>query len=931
MRFPRKLALGLAAFVGALLLVLVAAPLLFKDRIVNRIKTQIDASVAARVNWDGMGLSLLRDFPNATLTLDGLSVVGVQRFEGDTLLAMRQAGLVLDLGSVIGNLRRGEPIVVREVALREPDVRLRVLEDGAANWNITRPDTQSVKGDAPAVNVTLRDLTVSGGRITMDDRKSQLTASVTGLEESLRGDFAQQKFALRSRTRADSVSVRFAGVPYLTRARLDVDAALDADLAARRFTFTRASLRLNELALAVAGSITAGTPDLGLDLKFAAPSTEFAGILSLVPAVYARDFAEVKTSGRVSVAGQVRGSYGPRAFPAFAVRARVEDAAFRYPSLPLPARDIAMELAIDNPGGSVDHTVIDLKRFHAVIGRRPVDAHLVMRTPVSDPDVNLRLVGAVDLADLARTVKLDGMQELTGRIAANVAVRTRLSDVDAGRYERVDARGTVHAGSLAIRSATLPHPVAVDTASLQLTPRTAQLTAFVAKVGSSDVRATGSLDNMLGFLLRDEDLRGRATVSSRNVDLNEWRSDEALSVIPVPPHVDFTLDATADRVTYGELALANVRGGIRIKDERATLRDLQMEMLRGSVIASGFYETVVPGKPAFDLDLRLATLDIPSAFSALTTVQTLAPVARWAQGTVSGTIGMRGTLGPDMLPLFPALTGKGAIETDKLVIKDAPLLGKLADALSLERIRNPALSAVRASFDIVDGRLHVKPFDVAMNGIGVTVRGSHGIDQSLAYDLAMAVPRAVVGPAMTRLASAARRAGTELDSGAVVNVGALVTGTVADPAVKPNFAGTASSLAGTAREVVQAGVATGTDAVREKADSVAVAARLRAREEADRVVAEAERQAETVRAEARVLAAKVRSEGETRADSLLARAKSPAARIAAEVTADRLRSEANQQADRIIREADARADGLVSQAKQRADALAPPPATESSP
>ena len=47
-------------------------------------------------------------------------------------------------------------------------------------------------------------------------------------------------------------------------------------------------------------------------------------ILSLVPVIYAHDFERLQTAGRMSVAGRVRGSYGPTAFPGFTVLARVD-------------------------------------------------------------------------------------------------------------------------------------------------------------------------------------------------------------------------------------------------------------------------------------------------------------------------------------------------------------------------------------------------------------------------------------------------------------------------------------------------------------------------------------------------------------------------------------------------------------------------------
>jgi len=922
MRPSRKLLLTLGTIVATLLVVLTAVPYLFRDRIATRLKAELASSVNARLAWDGVGLSLLRDFPNATLSVDRPSVVGVAPFAGDTLVAMDQARLVLDLGSVLGYLRRGDRIVVREIALRQPSVRLHVLPDGRANWNITRPSADTASA-SKAVGVTLRRLAISGANVRMEDEQSRLSAAVAGLSEELAGDFGSTRFRLTTRTHADTVSVRFAGVPYLTRVALDVNASVDADMAAKRFSFTNDSVRLNNLLLVFAGAVTLGTPDMALDVTFSTPGTRFADILSLVPAIYARDFAQLQTSGSMAASGRVNGRYGPHAFPALALRARVEQGAFKYPSLPLPARDIFMDLAIDNPGGHVDSTVVSLKRFHANLGGRPFDASLTLRTPVSDPDADLRALGSVNLADVARTVKLDGVQELAGVVAVDVATRARLSDVNARRYDRVAASGTINASRVALRSASVPHPVAVDTAALRLTPRTAELSSFAARVGNTDVRATGSLDNLLGFVLHNEDLRGTATVASNHVDLNEWQSKEkSTTVIPVPPHVDFTLAANVAKVTYGAITAANVKGGLHVKDQRVTLENLQMETLRGTVVANGFYETTVPARPTFDVDLKLAKVDIPTAFTALSTVQRFVPIAKWAQGALSGTVGLTGPLASDMTPVFTALTGKGLIETDGLVMQGAPVLEKLADVTKLDAVRKPSMGGVKASFDIADGRLKVQPFTVKMAGIDMTVSGSNGIDQTLRYDLGLAVPKTLLGGSagavVSDLAAKAGQAGANV-TGAAVQLGALVTGTVLNPSVKANFAG----VAGSVREAAQQVVATQVNAAKLKADSAAGAARERARAEAAKLVAAAEAQAAAIRAQARTAATEVQRQGNERADSLLARATNPMAKLAAKAATDRLRKEADSQAERIIKEGDAKADLLVLQARQKSEALAP--------
>jgi hypothetical protein len=929
MRPARKIALIAAIVLIVIVGSLAAIPLFFGDRITARLKTAIDSNVNARVAWQDADLSLLRGFPNLAVTVNGLSVAGILKFAGDTLLTMKGAKVVVDLGSAIGYVRSGKAIVVRELTLDRPVIRARRFADGSANWDITKPSPSTPGKPAQAVNVSLKQLRINDGVVTLDDRQSNLAAAVHGLQESLAGDFSQQKFVLSTRTKIDSVSAKFGGIPYLNRVALELNANVDADMQAHRFTLAKDTLRLNKLILALAGSVTTGTPDIALDLNFAAPSTAFAEILSLVPSIYSHDFDKLQTSGTMALSGQVKGRYGPKTFPALAVRARVDNGTFRYPDLPLPAKDIALELSVDNPGGHVDSTVIDLKRFHVVLGNNPIDASVVIRHPVSDPDANLRLTGALDLADVARTVKLQGVTRLAGSVRADVTTHARVSDIDAKRYDLVAATGTIQASRIAVQSSTVPHPIAIDTAAIKLTPQTAQLTAFSAKIGKSDARATGTLDNLLGFVLRGEDLRGHAAVNSTLFDLDEWKSDDKTTeVIPVPPHIDFSLDALVAQVTYGPLTLANVKGSLDIKNQRVTMHNMTMDMLKGAVVASGYYETLNADKPVFAMDVKLTTLDIPTAFTSLATVQKLTPIAKYAQGNVSGTLSLTGPLGKDMTPVFTALTGKGEIGTQKLVLQGAPVMEKLSSALSLQQLAAPGIGAVNASFDVADGRVHVKPMSVKVAGLDLTASGSNGVDQSLQYDLALAIPRTLLGPAatsaITKLAAKAGKLGADLPAGEVVQVLAKVTGTVANPTVATNFAGMAASVKDAAQNAAKQLATAATETVKQKADSTVDAAKVKARAEADRIMADAERQADTIRAAAKAVADKMKADAGMRIDSLVAKATNPIAKIAAQKAADQLRNQSNQQADKVVQAANARADSLVAQAKQKATALAPP-------
>ncbi|MGH7527633.1 MAG: AsmA-like C-terminal region-containing protein, partial [Gemmatimonadales bacterium] len=800
---------GASLALGLVLLVLL--PVLFGDRIASQVKAEVNRTLDTRVDWRAAGLGLFRDFPNLTLRLDDLTAVGVGRFEGDTLASVRQLRVVLDLASVLRSaVGSPSPIVVRAVQLDRPRLSLVALEDGTANWDITKktaPAAPKPEAGRPLA-ISLRRFDIDRGSIAFDNRAAKLRASLLGLDQTLTGDFGNDQVAVETRAHADTVTVEFAGIPYLNKVRLDLSVDAAADLAKKTLTLRESGLRLNELVLAFSGTVASAGERLGLDLAFGAPKTEFRHILSLVPAVYARDFQSVRTSGSLAVSGRVKGDYADDAFPSFSLSAKVDNGTFRYPDLPLPARDIFLDLSIANPGGDADSTVVNLDRLHLVLGGNPIDAGLVLRTPLSDPDVDARVAGTLDLADLRRTLKLEGVQELAGSIATDAAVRTRMSWIDSGQYDRVAARGTVDVRDLSVKSEALPRPLAIREASLRLAPRRAELRSFTGTVGSSDLQASGYLDNVLGFALRDEDLRGSANLSSTKFNLDEWRSGEGeLNVIPVPPRIDFGLEAKVGTLLYDKLTMTNARGRLRVKDQRITLQNFAVNTLGGEIGVTGFYETTVPAKPTFDVGLRIQKLDIPAAFETLTTVRLLAPVAKYARGNFSADLRINGALGKDMMPLFDALSGQGSLQTSKLLIQDFPALDKVAAATKLGFLSDPTLQALRSRFEIRDGRLHVEPFSVGLGRTTMNVSGSNGLDQSLQYDLRLRVPRAELGAeanqAIGGLVSRVAGAGIDLQAAPEIALGIQLTGTVTNPSFKTDVASAAGSVAQAAGQAVR--------------------------------------------------------------------------------------------------------------------------------
>ena len=924
----RLLILG-SSLMGALLLLLLLLPAVLRGRVSALVEEELARTVRADVSWSSVRLSLLRSFPTLSLGLSDVAVVGVDGFTGDTLASVGRVGVSLELGSVIRAIRGGGPVVVRSVELESPSVRLLAPAAGRPSWDVfVRDDAAADTGGGSAeggLAVQLRSLRLSDGRVLLQDDEAGLLVDLQGLDHALSGDFSRDSLVASTSTTARTATLVFAGTPYLPGVGMDFDADLAVIPETGLVTFRDNELRLNDLLVRFAGSVARAGDDLDLDLRFDAPSAEFRQILSVVPAVYAQDFASLETEGRFQLTGSVAGRYGPTSFPAFDLHVGVEDGAFRYPDLPLPARAIRGDLTLQNPGGDLDDTAVRLSGFHVEIGDQPIDVDATLLTPVSDPDVAADVRGTLDLGALSRTVKLANVQELQGAVTMDARGRARRSQLDARAYDDMAAEGTVTARDVRLSASALRQPVAVDEMELVLSPERASLESLSARLGSSDIDATGRIENLLGFLAREEPLRGDGRFTSRRVVLDEWRSGNELRAIPVPAMLDLVLQGSVDSLQFGALRMADAEGSVRVRDERLTLDDFGFATLGGRMAMTGHYETLDAARPTFAFDLDIDSVDVAGAARTLSAVRALAPVARYAQGTFSSELSLAGALTEDMAPVLEVLDGSGSLLTSRIAVEGFPLLQRLGGLVPVPGLDHPTFNAVRSSIRIEDGRLHVQPFDVLVAGLTMSVAGSNGIDQSLDYGLSLSVPRSLLGGAADRLiqdlASRAGQLGLDFAAGEQIPVAVAVGGTVQDPTLTLRPGDPVGTVRSAAEEAAGAAVEREVEQFRAQADQAAEEARAGAAARADSLVADAEERAEAIRAEARRLAEQIRAEGNRGADEVLARATNPLARAAAEPVADRIRREAGERATQIEEEADERATALVAEARAQAERI----------
>lgn len=727
---------------GVLLLLLVVAaftiPFLFKDKLLAFAKTEINATLNAKVDFQDVSLSLFRSFPNLSFQLQNFSVTGIDAFEGVRLAGGQSAEFTLDLMSVLGG---SGPVEIKSVHLEKPEINIHVLKNGVANYDIVKP-SDAPEAPAEAVDysgfqVNLREYSINGANVLYDDKSGDVFLEIKNLNHSGEGNFTIDVFDLRTQTAIGALTVAQGGINFLNSAKANLEATFNIDQKNSKYTLKDNILLLNELKLNAAGFVQMPPEgdDIAMDLKFSTPQNDFKSLFSLIPSAYIEGYENVKVNGKFDLAGEVKGVFNgeKEQYPAFRIQMAVENGDVKYPDLPMGIANIQAKVDVNSPTSNFDNMVVNISRFAMKVGNNPFEGKFLLKTPISDPDVDAVAKGVINLGELAQAFPMQGIDQIRGIISADISAKTRLSYIENKDYERVNMNGKMGLKDLIYRTADMA-TVNIRDAQMDFTPQNVQLNRFDAKLGKSDIQASGAIDNILAYFSPKKTMTGTLKVRSNYFDANEWLTEEAPATTtaapqqPVTPateeataggerpfdRFDFTMDAKMNELVYGDYRVLNAVLKGNAKPNRLQVETIGAQIGKSDILASGvitdaFDYLFDDGTLGGNIQLRSKLLDLNQfmttdpAAAAATTGSTTAPATTESLDPIEVPANIAMTIQADIDRLIYTnmvledLKGKLVVENQSVVLEDATTrtLGgtmNIAGGYDTKNVENPAFN-----------------------------------------------------------------------------------------------------------------------------------------------------------------------------------------------------------------------------------------------
>ena len=746
------------AFIAVVLLLLLTVPYFFKGGIEELIKKEGNKMLNAEFDFGGLDISLIRNFPLASLTIEDFYLKGVGQFENDTLLSAGEVTAAVNVMSLFGD----EGFDIRKILLDNVSVTAVVLPDSTVNWDVMKDsgEEDDTEESSSPFRIKLQELVIDNFGLVYDDRLGNMYARIIGMDAECSGDFGSSRTLLELVASINALTFSMDGVPFINNARIAADMNVDADLENNKFTLKENTLELNAIKAAVDGWVAMTDNGMEMDLRLNSNEIGFKEILSLVPAIYTRDFEGLKTDGQAKLGAYAKGSLiGDSIVPEFNVELDVKDAMFQYPSLPAGVSGINVAANISNPGGSLDRTVVKVAPLSFVMANNPFSVSATLSTPMSDMQFDVAAKGVLDLGKVKEIYPLEEMA-LNGVVNADMGIKGRMSSIERGMYEKIAASGNLRLTDMLLAMDGMPD-IEIKKSQLSFTPRYLQLDETVVMIGDNDLTVDSRFENYMGYLLKGSTIKGNLNVRSNSFNLNDFMADDtavtdeteavsapdtaALAVIRVPENIDFAMNATFKELAFGNFTFRNVNGNLDIDEGKVDMKNLSLETMGGKVVVNGFYKAPAEVQPEFNASLKLSDIVFAQAYKELGVVQKMAPIFGGITGAFSGEMKINTKLDETMSPELHSLEGSGLLTTKDVSLDGVTVIQQVADILKKPELKKTSVKDVRVEFTISDGRVITKPFDVKLGDCRMNVSGSTGLDQTIDYVGKITIPESLGG------------------------------------------------------------------------------------------------------------------------------------------------------------------------------------------
>lgn len=500
-------------------------PVIFRKPLALRVINSIDIDIIEQVNFSGVDFSLFRSFPFLNVRFSNFTTFGSKALGNSELLRVKYIDIAIDIWSVIDNSR---PIYIRSIRFYEPKLSILISASGQKNYEVPLAEEFSESRDSISngkvnFNLALQSIEIINGFLFLEDENAKVSIKAEGISHKGSGDLSTSFYNLRTKTRANEVSMSIGSSQIMDKANLSFNIDFNIDNINKIYVIEENDVKINQLSLQIKGLIIKNPLNYYYDLNLYAPGNKFSELVQLIPSLDNTSFSQLKQiKGDFNLGFSIKGPFqvSPRAYPNFNGFLQINNGSILDYFNSEGISDIQSYLSICNDSDDLKNLEIHIPKMQACVEGKDFNLALYLNNPFFDPYVNGFVQGELNLSSLQNYLPVFTGSELKGLLTANLIMQGKMSDIDNKNYDNVRMDGALLLKDF--KWTRLNKWVSINTLTSFLSKDGLTLPLIIGNYNGNPLTISGKIINILAFFSPLKTLKGSFNISAEKTNIDYW-------------------------------------------------------------------------------------------------------------------------------------------------------------------------------------------------------------------------------------------------------------------------------------------------------------------------------------------------------------------------------------------------------------------------
>jgi hypothetical protein len=497
----KRLGIGLVGLIFLLILSAIIIAGFFQQAVGKKLISEINKNLKTELRVGSFDLSLLRSFPNATVRLQDVVVLGAF---GEGLVEAKEMSFHFHLLSLFGS-----QVKVHSLSIKNGALNIHIDRKGKQNYDIFKPTKDKEGGE---FSIALKKATLEKIELAYRDELLRQEMLIQVESADFSGEFSDKQFALTSKAKLASNFIDLDNLRYFAGKKWSYDARLFVDLLRGKYDFEDVKVKVEENNFNVNGYVQSQKNFSDFDLTVTTEDANLESVIAFLPEQYLKTLSDFTSSGTFRFGATVKGKLSAAERPAIDLDFSLDNGKLISPRLKEPFKDVSFHAAFTNGNRRSQQTsLFEVSNFKGYLNRELIQMNLRVEN-TDNPFVDFQANGALPIGYFYGLFNNPSITGGEGELEVkNLSLKGAYADMtNIHRINAVSMSGEIEFDDVALE--VNKEKMLIDRGTLRFQDNLLTVDNLELEGAGCEIMLTGMVGNLLPVLFAD-------SLNSKNAEL----------------------------------------------------------------------------------------------------------------------------------------------------------------------------------------------------------------------------------------------------------------------------------------------------------------------------------------------------------------------------------------------------------------------------